>query len=264
MKLMEDGRIRMNDRVAAFVPGFERYGKADITIRHLMTHTSGLRPDLDLADAWAGPDMAIDLAIEEVPTSSAGERFVYSDINYILLGDIVRRVSGQPLNEFARKHIFEPLGMKDTMFLPPESLRPRIAPTEKCTPYGWPCEGPTCRCCAASCTIRPPGGWVALPGHAGLFRHRRRRLDLLPDAAQQGTYKGTRVLSPLTVDKMTTAADGRGGRGLGWDIDTAYSSNRGELLPIGSFGHTGFTGTSLWIDPRHGDVRGVHVESGAP
>ncbi len=252
MKLMEDGRIRMNDRVAAFIPGFERYGKADITIRHLMTHTSGLRPDLDLADAWAGPDVAIDLAIEEVPTSSAGERFVYSDINYILLGDIVRRVSGQPLNEFARKQIFEPLGMKDTMFLPPESLRPRIAPTEKCTPYGWPCEGSNLqmlRGVVHDPTARRMGG---VAGHAGLFGTAADVSIFCQMLLNKGTYKGTRVLSPLTVDKMTTAADGRGGRGLGWDIDTAYSSNRGELLPIGSFGHTGFTGTSLWIDPDTG------------
>ena len=108
---MEDGRIRMNDRVAAFIPGFERYGKADITIRHLMTHTSGLRPDLDLADEWSGSDVAINLAMEEVPTSSPGERFVYSDINYVLLGDIVKRVSGVPLDRFAKTHVFDPLGM---------------------------------------------------------------------------------------------------------------------------------------------------------
>src|SRR5690349_9305909 len=106
MKLVEDGRLRMNDRVATFIPGFERYGKADITIRHLMTHTSGLRPDLDLADNWMGAEKAIELAAEEVPTSAPGERFVYSDLHYILLGQIVRRISGEPLNEFARTHIF--------------------------------------------------------------------------------------------------------------------------------------------------------------
>src|SRR6185436_7311799 len=119
MLLVEEGKIRLADRVAAFIPGFERYGKADITIRHLMTHVSGLRPDLDLADLWKGSDTAIELAIEEVPASAPGERFVYSDINYFLLGDIVRRVGGLPLDRFARERIFEPLGMKDTTFLPP-------------------------------------------------------------------------------------------------------------------------------------------------
>jgi len=252
MKLMEDGRLRMNDRVAAFIPGFERYGKADITIRHLMTHTSGLRPDLDLANEWSGSEVAINLAIEEVPTSSPGERFVYSDINYILLGDIVRRVSGTPLNEFARKEIFEPLGMTDTMFLPAASIKPRIAPTEKCTPMGWPCEGPdmqVLRGVVHDPTARRMGG---VAGHAGLFSTAADVSLFCRMLLSKGTLKGKRILSPLTVDKMTTAADGRGGRGLGWDIDTAYSSNRGELLPIGSFGHTGFTGTSIWIDPTTG------------
>src|SRR4051812_2974980 len=123
MMLVEQGKIRLNDRVSTFIPGFERYGKADITIRHLMTHVSGLRPDVDLGDAWNGYDAAINLAIEEVPTSAPGEKFVYSDITYSLPGDIVRRVSGQPLDRFATEHIFQPLGMKETTFLPAASLR---------------------------------------------------------------------------------------------------------------------------------------------
>src|SRR3954454_19012459 len=131
MILVEEGKIRLSDRVASFVPGFERYGKGDITVRHLMTHSSGLRPDVDLADPWSGYDAAINLAIEEVPTSAPGEHFVYSDINYFLLGDIVKRVSGMPLDEFAATHVFGPLGMMHTMFRPPAPLLPRIAPTEK-------------------------------------------------------------------------------------------------------------------------------------
>ena len=93
-----------------------------------------------------------------MPTAPAGTRFVYSDINFFLLGEIVRRVSGQPLDEFTQEHVFKPLGMKDTMFNPPASLIPRIAPTESCTPYGYPCDGPAARCCGASFTIRPRGG----------------------------------------------------------------------------------------------------------
>ncbi len=169
MILLEEGKIRLSDRVSTFVPGFERYGKADITVRHLMTHVSGLRPDVDLGDAWKGSETAISLAIEEVPTSLPGERFVYSDINYFLLGDIVRRVSGRPLDQFARERIFEPLGMKDTSFLPPGSLRPRIAPTENCTPFGWPCEGSglsMLRGVVHDPTARRMGG---VAGHAGLF-----------------------------------------------------------------------------------------------
>ena len=169
MMLVEQGKIRLTDRVATFVPGFERYGKGDITIRHLLTHVSGLRPDVDLAETWMGSDRAVALAIEEVPTARPGERFVYSDINFFLLGDIVRRVSGQPLDQFARTKIFEPLGMKDTMFNPPESLKARIAPTESCTRYGWPCQGPDMsmlRGIVHDPTARRMGG---VAGHAGLF-----------------------------------------------------------------------------------------------
>ena len=255
MMLLEEGKIRLSDRVSTFIPGFERYGKADITIRHLMTHTSGLPPDLDLGDAWSGSDTAINMAIEEVPTAPPSDRFVYSDINYFLLGDIVRRVSGETLDKFAHDRIFGPLGMKDTMFLPPASLRPRIAPTENCTPLGWPCEGSgmsMLRGVVHDPTARRMGG---VAGHAGLFSTAADLTIFCRMLLDGGNYRGTRILSPLTVAKMTTPATGpwdRSVRGLGWDIDSAYSSNRGELLPVGSFGHTGFTGTSLWIDPVTG------------
>jgi len=252
MKLVEEGRIRLNDRVADYIPGFERYHKAGITIRHLMTHTSGLRPDLDLADPWSGYDKAIALAVEEVPTAPPGEHFVYSDINYELLGEIVHKVSGETLDVYARTHIFEPLGMTDTTFLPPATLRPRIAPTEKCTPFGWPCDGPDAtwlRGVVHDPTARRMGG---VAGHAGLFSTAADLAIFCRMLLDGGVYNGVRILSPLTVAKMTTGASGSGDRsvrGLGWDIDSAYSSNRGELLPIGSYGHTGFTGTSIWIDP---------------
>ena len=119
-----------------------------------------------------GYDTAIGLAIEEVPTSAAGERFVYSDINYILLGEIVRRVSGQPLNEFAREHIFEPLGMTDTMFLPGGLVETENRSDREMHAVRMAVRrGRTCRCSAASCTIRPRGGWEAWPGTPGCFRH---------------------------------------------------------------------------------------------
>jgi uncharacterized protein YbbC (DUF1343 family)/CubicO group peptidase (beta-lactamase class C family) len=264
--LIEEGRIRLNDRVATFVPGFERYGKGDITVRHLLTHVSGLRPDVDLADSWTGYDTAIALAIEEVPAAPPGARFVYSDINFFLLGDIVRRVSGTPLDEFARDRIFKPLGMKDTTFNPPASLASRIAPTEVCTATGWPCDtSPAAATSAGQSqsrtmlrgtvhdpTARRMGG---VAGHAGLFSTASDLAAFARMLLAGGALKGTRILSPLAVAKMTTPAmpaEERNLRSLGWDVDSAFSSNRGELLPVGSFGHTGFTGTSIWIDPATG------------
>ncbi len=252
MMLVEDGRVRLSDRVASYIPGFERYGKADITVRHLLTHMSGLRPDVDLGDMWTGYDKAIELAIEEVPASGVNERFVYSDINFFLLGDIVRRVSGKTLDVFARDRIFGPLGMKDTGFNPPTALHGRIAPTENCTPYGWPCEGPDrkmLRGVVHDPTARRMGG---VAGHAGLFSTAADLSIFARMLLNHGSLGGTRVLAPLTVARMltpSTPSGERNVRGLGWDMDSMFSSNRGELFPPGSFGHTGFTGTSLWIDP---------------
>lgn len=267
MLLVQEGRIRLNDRVSDYLPEFGRYGKSSITIRHLLTHMSGLRPDIDWSYDWKGYDKAIELAVEEVPVARPNERFIYSDINFFLLGHIVGLVSGQTLPEFSRARIFAPLGMKDTMFLPPASLRPRIAPTERCTPYGYPCDGPGAvmlRGMVHDPTARRMGGWA---GHAGLFTTAN---DLAifcrmllgvgsgDGAAGAAAARQPRVLAPLTIAKMIEPAmppGERNVRGLGWDIDSAFSSNRGELLPIGSFGHTGFTGTSIWIDP----LTGVYV-----
>jgi uncharacterized protein YbbC (DUF1343 family) len=252
MVLVEEGRIRLTDRVATHIPDFGRYGKGNITIRHLLTHVSGLRPDVDLGDPWLGYDKALALAAEEVPTSAPGERFVYSDINYFLLGDIVARVSGMPFDRFARERVFLPLGMTETMFNPPASLWPRIAPTQLCTRYGWPCDGPDqimLRGIVHDPTARRMDG---VAGHAGLFSTAADLAKYCQMILNGGALGRARVLSPLSVIKMTTAASPDGlpsVRGLGWDIDSSYSSNRGELLPVGSFGHTGFTGTSIWIDP---------------
>ncbi len=256
MILIEEGRIALDDRVAAYVQGFERYGKGNITIRHLLTHVSGLRPDVDLAEGWSGSDAAVSLAIEEVPLAAPGARFIYSDINFFLLGDIVRRVSGQGLDRFSDERIFAPLRMTDTAFRPQESWHTRIAPTERCAAlFGSPCQGPDMKLLRGVVhdpTARRMGG---VSGHAGLF-------STAPDLATfcrmilgGGAHRGVRILSPLAVAKMTSpapAGDDRAARGLGWDIDSSFSANRGELLPIGSFGHTGFTGTSLWLDPSSG------------
>ena len=242
MILVDEGKIGLNDRVAAYIPGFERYGKGTITIRHLLTHVSGLRPDVDLADSWTGSDTAIALAVEEVPTAAPGTRFIYSDINFFLLGDIIRRVSGQTLDRFAADRIFTPLGLKETGFNPPESWRTRIAPTDPRLAPG-NVHDPT---------ARRMGG---VAGHAGLFSTASDLATFCRMLLDGGTFRGVRVLSPMAVARMTspaTAPGERNVRGLGWDIDSSFSANRGELFPIGSFGHTGFTGTSLWLDPSSG------------
>ena len=243
MKLFEDGRFRLNDRVTDYVPEFQG-GKSDITLRNLFTHFSGLRPDVNLEPPWSGYDTGIRLAAADKPAGPPGAQFVYSDINFVLLGDIVRRIGGEPLSDYARRHIFLPLGMKDTTFQPPASLRPRIAPTERV-----PKDGPPLRGVVHDPTARYMGG---VAGHAGVFS----TADDLARFAQMmlngGELDGARLFSPLTVAKFSepqSPPDQPVLRGLGWDIDSPYSGNRGELFPVGSYGHTGFTGTSLWIDP---------------
>ena len=243
MILIDEGKIGLDDRVASFIRGFERHGKESITVRQLLTHMSGLRPDVDLVEAWSGYDTAIALAIEEVPTSTPGTRFVYSDINFFLLGEIVRRVSGEPLDRFAHRRIFGPLGMSDTTFTPDESVRSRIAPTGDAAATLGVVHDPT---------ARRMGG---VAGHAGLFSTAADLATFCRMILGRGEHRGVRILSPMAVASMTspsTPAGERNVRGLGWDIDSAFSANRGELMPIGSFGHTGFTGTSLWIDPASG------------
>jgi uncharacterized protein YbbC (DUF1343 family)/CubicO group peptidase (beta-lactamase class C family) len=252
MMLVEEGRLRLTDRVAMYIPEFARYGKGDITIRQLMTHTSGLRPDVDLADHWVAHEAAIRLATEEVLVAPPDTRFVYSDIGYFLLGDIVGRVSGLPLDRFTRERIFLPLRMNDTMFGPPESLRARVAPTETCTPYGWPCDGPGAAMLRGVVHDPTARRMAGVAGHAGLFTTAADLTRFARMLLGRGTLDGVRLLSPLTVERMTTPSTPAGERhvrGLGWDIDSSFSVNRGELLPFGSFGHTGFTGTSIWVDP---------------
>jgi uncharacterized protein YbbC (DUF1343 family)/CubicO group peptidase (beta-lactamase class C family) len=239
MKLFEQGKLRIDDPVTAYLPEFEG-GKSDITVRDLMTHFSGLRPDLDLEPAWSGYDTGIRRAMAEKPTAPAGTRFVYSDINFVLLGEIVHRLSGKMLDEYARDQIFEPLGMRETMFHPPAGLRPRIAPTEIDPQTGAPFRG-----VVHDPTSRFMGG---VAGQAGLFS----TASDLVKYAEMLLAGGGRLLSPATVSKFTSPnspPDQPVLRGLGWDIDSVYSAPRGELFPIGSYGHTGFTGTSLWIDP---------------
>src|SRR6185503_16423214 len=252
MALIEDGRIRLTDPVASFIPEFGKYGKDRVTVRDLLTHMSGLRPDVDVSDVWNGHDEAIRRATEEVLTQAPGRRFVYSDINYFLLAEIVERVSKEPFADFVRRRIHAPLGMRETMYTPPKALVPRIAPTQLCTALGWPCEGPNqqvLRGVVHDPTARRMGG---VAGHAGLFSTAADLTLYARMLLDGGAVGAARVLSPLTVSRMTSAATPVGEpnvRGFGWDMDSSYSANRGELLPLGSFGHTGFTGTSIWIDP---------------
>ncbi len=249
MKLFEAGKIRLSDKVTAYIPEFQN-GKSDITVRDLMTHYSGFRPDFDLDPPFSGYEAGVQRAAQEPPAGPPEAKFVYSDTNFILMGEIVRRVSGQMLDEFARVNVFEPLGMTDTEFKPGAGLLPRIAPTER-QPTGEILRG-----IVHDPRSRLMGG---VAGHAGMFstaddlsRFCQMMLNKGVNPAADATHP-ERIFSPLTVDLFTSPQSPPGAaavRGLGWDIDSPFSGARGELFPVGtSYGHTGFTGTSVWIDP---------------
>ncbi len=240
MMLVEEGRLRLDDRIQTYLPEFQDTNR--ITVEQLLTHHSGLRPTLTLEPAWSGYATGIDLALQEQPVQPPGSAFVYSDINYILLAEIVRRVSGTPLDELAKKRIFEPLGMDETSFLPLESVRPRIAPTEVRE------DGTILRGVVHDPTTRMMGG---VSGQAGVFSTATDVARFARMMLNEGQLDGVRILSPLSVLRMTTPRnpESKDARGIGWDIDTRYSSPRGDLFTVASYGHTGYTGPSLWIDP---------------
>ncbi len=238
MQLVGLGDIRLNDPVAKYIPEFGQNGKEDVTIRQLLTHFSGLAPDLDLKLPWQGRDETLRLAYAEKLEYPAGTHFTYSDINFLVLGALVEKVSGTSLDQYCRTNIFSPLHMTHTQFLPPASWRPKIAPTQ------YDERDKMLRGVVHDPTARRMGG---VAGNAGVFS----TADDLANFAQ-AILDGTTILTPALIEKMTTPQQPPTSsvlRGLGWDIDSPFSSNRGDLFPIGSFGHTGFTGTSLWIDP---------------
>jgi len=239
MQLAERGKVRIADTVVKYLPEFGQNGKEDITVRQLLTHYAGLAPDLDLLTPWEGKETAYKMAFAEKPDTPPGGGFVYSDVGFIVLGALVERVSGQTLDRYTADHIFLPLKMTHTRYAPPKAWRPRIAPTQ------YDEHDHMLRGEVHDPTAFRMGG---VAGHAGLFG----TADDLAKFAQALLDGGGGILAPLMVEKMTTPQQPPNAtvlRGFGWDIDSPFSSNRGDLLPVGSYGHTGFTGTSLWIDP---------------
>lgn len=236
MKLYDQGKFRLDDPVTKYLPGFQG-GRSRITVRDLATHFSGLRPDLDLQPAWHGYETGIRKALNDKPANPPETKFVYSDINFILLGEMVHRLSGIPENEYVKRILFDPLGMKETGYLPSPSLKPRIAPTEEL-------DSGLLRGVVDDPTARYMGG---VAGDAGVFS----TADDIGKFCQMILDNGDGLFLPETIRKFTTPETPASQpilRGIGWDIQSPYSGPRGELFPVGSFGHTGYTGTSIWID----------------
>ncbi|MDE7548849.1 serine hydrolase [Acetobacter fabarum] len=245
MQFYERGLIALDTPACHYLPAFAANGKQDITIRQLLTHYSGLAPDLNMSFAWQGKQTGVQMLMNCTPQTPPDVQFAYSDLNFITLGLIVERLSGQSLDAYAMEHILKPLGLHNSFFLPAPSYQSTIAPTE------YDENGHMLRGIVHDPLARRMGG---VAGHAGLF-----------SCAQDTITYSQSILNKLaglpsdfplkaeTLHLMSTPQQPAGKtdlRGLGWDIATHYSTPRGAYFPSSSFGHTGFTGTSLWLVPN--------------
>jgi CubicO group peptidase (beta-lactamase class C family) len=241
MKLLEDGRITLTDPLNRWFPEFDGTGREEITILNLLTHTSGL-DDAPLKDAT--PIMsAIQHAASQKNWNTFGNRFRYADINFILLGELVKRASGLPLDQFSQEHIFAPLGMTKTMFVPPAEMASFIAPT----------IGPDKLLHSGIVQDENARLLAGVAGHAGLFSTAYDLSRFAVMLLDQGGVNSKRIFSQRVVAQMTAPyfySGGRVVRGLGWDIYSPFSSPRGRHFSDMSFGHTGYSGSSIWIDPE--------------
>jgi uncharacterized protein YbbC (DUF1343 family)/CubicO group peptidase (beta-lactamase class C family) len=271
MILVERGQLRLNDTIGKYIPEIQDKDVKNVTIQQLLTHVSGFAPDFDLREKWTGREGMLQALYKEKLRQAPGTKFVYSDIGFIVLGEIVQRISGLGLSTFAAQNIFDPLKANDSNFVrrmevtyappginvtPTDPLTRRIAPTENIrgqqSYLGGQPDGKDGDKILRGEVHDPTSyrlGGVA--GHAGLFSSADDLARFCQMLLNGGILDGKRILSVGTVARMTApvvVSEDGATRGLGWDMNTAFSSNRGELFPLGSFGHTGFTGTSLWID----------------
>ena len=250
MKLIEMGKLGLDDRVAKHIPEFAANGKGDITIHQLLTHQGGLIPDNSLKDYLDGPEKAFERIYTLKTYVQPGTKFVYTDVGFIVLADLVKRLSGVNVHEFSQKHIYRPLGMKETGYLPSKELKLRCATTQRRSDETSDSKDKKKYWMRGE--VHDPRAFElgGIAGHAGLFSSATDLAIYGQMMISGGRYNGVRILKSDTVKTMTRAYPvSRGFRGLGWDKRTGYSSNRGDLLSDSAFGHGGFTGTVLWMDP---------------
>jgi uncharacterized protein YbbC (DUF1343 family) len=240
MQLIEQGKLSLLDKVVALFPSFGKNEKETITVQDLLLHRSGLIADNAMSDYLDGPEKAWDRICELKLIAPVGTAFKYSDVNFIVLGKIVEKLSGKTLKDFSNETIFRPLGMSQTGFLPSDDQKAKCAPTEQ--REGRWMQG----------EVHDPRAYAlgGVAGHAGLFSTAE-DIALYAKMMMRKGNSGAKILSPSTVATMTQAYTVPGGiRGLGWDKRTSFSINRGDLLSSSAFGHGGFTGNVLWIDPE--------------
>ena len=239
MILFDEKKIDLDERVASYIPTFNGGEKDQITIRQLLTHTSGLPAGRDIWRITNTPLEARAAVVASHLEARPGTRYIYSDLGADLLGLLVEVVSGEPLDKFLERRVFAPLGMNNTFFRPADSLRYRIAPTEVTPPRGYPLRG----------EVHDENAYAlgGVAGHAGLFSTAADLSVFAQMMLNGGEYNGVQIISRPTVELFTSRSVGH--RALGWDTaEGDYGS--GRFLGPTAYGHTGFTGTSMWIDPE--------------
>lgn len=241
MQLLDEGLITLMDPLTRWFPEFEGSGREDITILNLLTHTSGLN-DVNL-NTNEPLKTAIQRAADQKNWRLPGNRFLYADINFILLGELVHRITGHTLDTFCRERIFAPLDMRETMFLPPRELSGVIAPT----------MGSNNELSCGTVQDENSRRLGGIAGHAGLFSSAEDLARFAQLLLQGGILDGKRIFSERVIGQMTAPYFYNSGsvvRGLGWDMDSPFSAPKGTFFSDGSFGHTGYSGSSIWIDPQ--------------
>ncbi|MEO8880126.1 MAG: serine hydrolase [Gemmatimonadaceae bacterium] len=238
MILYDEGRIKLDAPVVTYLPEFTGGYKDSVTVRQLLEHRSGLPADRDLWRMAHSPAEARQIVLEAPLECKPGQCYIYSDLGAITLGMMVERVTGQGLDVFLHERVFAPLGMVNTFFKPADSVKSRVAPTEVSPPRGYPLQG----------EVHDENAYAlgGVAGHAGLFSTASDLSIFAQMILEGGEYKGVRIVSDSAVKLFTTRA--AGSRALGWAMaDGQWGS--GRFMSEGSFGHVGYTGTSLWIDP---------------
>ncbi|MBC7855691.1 MAG: beta-lactamase family protein [Pirellulaceae bacterium] len=250
MILVDQGKLKLEEPVAIYLPEFAANNKEKVTVRQLLVHVSGLIPDNSIKDYDDGAHEALKRVFALKLQTSPGERFAYSDMNYVVLGELIKKLAGKNVHEFSQEHVFQPLGMRETTYMPGDDLKRRAAPTQQ--REGKWMQG----------EVHDPRAWKlgGIAGHAGLFSTAEDLAIYASMMLRRGEQGGTRILSEDAWKQMTSpnkvptrrnkGAEYKGLRGLGWDMKTGYSINRGESFSPAAFGHGGFTGTSIWIDPE--------------
>lgn len=248
MILYDDGRFQLDDPVAKYIPEFAENGKGNVTIRQLMTHTSGFTAWIPLYSQGSSRDDRMQIVFKHPLANEPGEAYTYSDLNMITLGAIIERLSGQSLDEFVKKHITKPLGMKDTMYNPPESLKHRIAATEYQPAIGrglvWG-------------EVHDENAWSlnGVAGHAGVFSTASDLAKLAHMYVNDGRYGGKRILKEETVKMLIQNQIPQfpgNDHGLGWELGQGWFMD--ALSEGTSLGHTGYTGTSIVINRNNGTI----------